>query len=204
MRFCKHILGVSRTSVNNAVLGELGAFLLSVESNTAMITYFLYLKNHKNRSIASIIPEIHSLNNDWYKYINSLIEKYLPNDEIQKYPYGYKTPGPKSTKNNKLAQHSLKKTLQEQMKQNFIDKWLRDISECNKLEFYSDIKSTFKIEPYLDPVENRSHKNALTRLRISAHSLHIETGRYKRYNKVLNAYTHTHTQGRKKMPYLYR
>ena len=43
LRFCKHILGVSRTSVNNAVLGELGAFPLSVESNTAMITYYLYL-----------------------------------------------------------------------------------------------------------------------------------------------------------------
>ena len=33
MRFCKRIL-----EVNNAVLGELGAFPLSVESNTAMIT----------------------------------------------------------------------------------------------------------------------------------------------------------------------
>ena len=77
------------------------------------------------------------------------------------------------------------------MKQNFIDKWLRDISECNKLEFYSDIKSKFKIEPYLNLFENRSHKNALTRLRISAHSLHIETGCHKRYDKDLKAYTNT-------------
>ena len=42
----------------NVVLGELGAFSLSVESNTAMITYLLYLKNHKSRLIANIIPEI--------------------------------------------------------------------------------------------------------------------------------------------------
>ena len=164
LRFCKHILGVSRTSVNNAVLGELRAFPLSEESNTALITYYLYLKNHKNRLIASIIPEMKSLNNDWHKYINSVIETYLPNYEIQKYAYSYKTPDPNSTKNNKLTQHSLKKTLQEKIKQNFIDKWLRNISECNKLEFYSDIKSKFKIEPYLNLVENRSHKNALTRL----------------------------------------
>ena len=120
-----------------------------------MITYFLYLKNHKNRLIASIIPEMKSLNNDWYKYKSSLIEKYLPNDEVQKHAYSYKAPDPKSTKNKKLSQHSLKKTLQEKMKQNFIDKWLRDISECGKLEFYSDIKSKFKIEPYLNIVENR-------------------------------------------------
>ena len=106
------MLGVSRTS-DNAVLGELGAFPLSVESNTAMITYHLYLKNHKNRLIASIIPEMKSLNNDWYKYINSVMEKFFPNDEIQKYAYAYKTPDSKSTKNNKLSQHSLKKTLQK-------------------------------------------------------------------------------------------
>ena len=181
-------MGVSRTSVNNAVLGELGAFPLSVESNTAMITYYLYLTM---ALIASIIPEIKSLINDWHKYINSLIKKYLPNDEIQKYAYSYKPPDPNSTKNNKITQHSLQKTLQQKIKQNFIDKWLRNISECNKLEFYSDIKSKFKIEPYLNLVENRSHKNALTRLRISAHSLRIETGRYKRYDKDLKADTNT-------------
>ena len=83
------------------------------------------------------------------------------------------------------------------MKQNFIDKWLRDISECNKLKFYLDIKSEFKIEPYLNLVENRSNKNALTRLRISAHSLHIETGRYKRYDKDIKAYTNTQREERK-------
>ena len=199
LRFCKHILGVNRTSVSNVVLGELGAFPLSVESNTAMITYFLYLKNHTSRLIASIVPEMKSLNNDWYKYINSLRENYLPNDEIQKYAYSYKTQDPKSTKNNKLSLHNLKKTLQEKMKQNFTDKWLRDRSECNKLEFYSDIKSKFKIEPYLDLVENRSHKNALTRLRISAHSLHVETGRYKRYDNDLKAYTNT-PRGERKCP----
>ena len=140
-----------------------------------------------------------SLNNDWYKYINSLIEKYLPNDEIQKYAYSYKTPDSKSTKNNKLSQHSLKKTLQKKMKQSFIDKWLRGISECNKPEFYSDIKSKFKMEPYLNLVENRSHKNGSTRLRISVHSLHIETGCYKRYEKDLKAYTNT-PKGERKCP----
>ena len=140
-----------------------------------------------------------SLSNDWYKDINSLIEKYLPNNEIQKYAYSYKTLDPNSTENNKLSQHSLKKTLQEKMKRNFKDKWLRDISECNKLEFYSDIKIKFKLEPYLNLVENGSHKNALTRLRISAHNLHIETGRCKRYDNDLNAYTNT-SRGERKCP----
>ena len=100
-----------------------------------MITCFLYLKNHKNKLIANLTPEMKSLNNDWYKYTNCLTEKYLLNDEIQESACSYKTPDPKSTKNNKLSQHSIKKTLQEKLKQNFIDKKLRDISECNKQEF---------------------------------------------------------------------
>ena len=58
------------------------------------------------------------------------------------------------------------------------------------VNFYSDVKTEFKIEPYPNLVENSS-QNALTRLRISAHSLHIETGRYKRYDKELKAYTNT-------------
>ena len=120
-------------------------------------------------------------------------------DEIQKYAYSYKTPYPKSAKNNEFSQHSLKKTLQVKRNQNFINTWLRDISECNKLEFYSDIKSDFKIEPCLNLVENRSHKNALTRLTISAHSLHIETGCYKRHDKNLKAYTNA-PMGERKCP----
>ena len=86
------------------------------------------------------------------------------------------------------------------MKQNFIDKWLRDISKCNKLEFYSDIKSTFKIEPYLNMVENRSQKNALTKLRIRAHSLHIDTGHYKEMTSDLKVYTNTPSLAERKCP----
>ena len=85
------------------------------------------------------------------------------------------------------------------MDQNFIDKWLRDINECNKLEFCSDIKSEFKIEPYLNFGENRCDKNALTRLKIMVHNLHIETGSYKRYDKDLKAYTST-PRGERKCP----
>ena len=34
-------------------------------------------------------------------------------------------------------------------------------------------------------MKNRKHKTALTKLRISAHRLHIEKGRYKRYDNNL-------------------
>ena len=43
--------------------------------------------------------------------------------------------------------------------------------------FYS-LKQIFQKEVYLDILDNRSHQQALTQLRISAHKLEIENGRY--------------------------
>ena len=54
----------------------------------------------------------------------------------------------------------------------------------NKLRLYKTIKGSFKIEPYIDFIRNRNQRCSLTRLRISAHSLHIETGRYTRPNST--------------------
>ena len=48
----------------------------------------------------------------------------------------------------------------------------------NKLRFYSQIKGCFKKEPYIDLVPNRSQRADLTRIRISASHLGIETLRY--------------------------
>ena len=48
----------------------------------------------------------------------------------------------------------------------------------NKLRFYCQLKSSFEREPYIDSVRNRNQRSWLTRVRISAHNLAIERGRY--------------------------
>ena len=50
----------------------------------------------------------------------------------------------------------------------------------NKLRLYNKLKGSFKIEPYIDKIKNRNQRQWLSRYRISAHTLHIETGRYTR------------------------
>ena len=47
-----------------------------------------------------------------------------------------------------------------------------------KLRTFYSFKSVFQKEIYLDVVRDRSHQQALTKLRISAHKLEIENGRY--------------------------
>ena len=80
--------------------------------------------------------------------------------------------------------NKIKKKVQSQ----FSSFWKREVSReklhenganRNKLHFYQTLKSSFTIEPYLQLVCNRNQRAWLTRIRISAHSLHIETGRYK-------------------------
>ena len=48
----------------------------------------------------------------------------------------------------------------------------------NKLRFFSQLKSSFHPEVYIDKVRNRKNRAWLTRIRISAHTLALETGRW--------------------------
>ena len=61
---------------------------------------------------------------------------------------------------------------------NRVKQGLNDDTDHNKLRFYKSLKSTFDIEPYVESVQNRNQRAWLSRIRISAHRLHIETGRY--------------------------
>ena len=77
--------------------------------------------------------------------------------------------------------------IKKQIKSKFEQFWLNEIKKLklgddnknhNKLRFYSQIKGCFKKEPYIDLVPNRSQRADLTRIRISASRLGIETLRY--------------------------
>ena len=49
---------------------------------------------------------------------------------------------------------------------------------CSKLHLYSKLKTDIMHENYLQEVTNYHHRRSLTKFRIGAHSLTIETGRY--------------------------
>ena len=53
-----------------------------------------------------------------------------------------------------------------------------DGRDQNKLRLYKTFKGSFTEEPYISQVVNRNQRCSLTRMRISAHHLQIELGRY--------------------------
>lgn len=66
----------------------------------------------------------------------------------------------------------------ERSKDQIIQSWKSVICECRKLEYYCKYKVEFIIEPYLLNVKSDILRIALTRFRLSSHSLAIETGRF--------------------------
>ena len=82
---------------------------------------------------------------------------------------------------------TLGKKIIKTLESKFESFWLREVNklkigpdghDTNKLRLYNQLKGSFKTEPYIDTVNNRNQRCSLTRLRISAHHLHLETGRY--------------------------
>lgn len=70
-------------------------------------------------------------------------------------------------------------------KHQFMSQWQHDKENSAKLNpFYNKLKNNLIMEPYLKYVKNSSNRYQLCRLRISAHDLEIERGRYSQINRA--------------------
>lgn len=65
-------------------------------------------------------------------------------------------------------------------KSTFSEIWKSHLQKQSKLDFYRSVTQDYNDEPeeYLSAIKNFKHRSRLTRIRISAHRLAIETGRY--------------------------
>ena len=70
------------------------------------------------------------------------------------------------------------KNVTENLKGHFTKCWKLEKSKSSKLSFYNTIKNKFARESYLDTVKGFSRRYSTSKLRISAHNLEIEQGRY--------------------------
>ena len=70
-----------------------------------------------------------------------------------------------------------------QIKQRILDQyyysWYDEINNSQRLASYSRIKHSFELEPYLDIIQKRKYKIALSKFRLSSHNLEIERERYR-------------------------
>lgn len=169
-KFGKHILRVPQSCTTAAVLGELGIEPLYIRTATRSFKFFQRL----NSDLApKLSVEALKLSKCLGKH--SLYDKV--SDRLHKSGLSFAVLEPMMMSAT---------TLKHRLSDIFIQQWRVEVESTagksrneggNKLRFYKLVKDNFAREKYLDILPNRDRVN-LTRLRVSAHKLQIELGRY--------------------------
>lgn len=164
-KFCKYILGVHSKATNFAVLSELGRLPMYYNIVKSMVKYYYRFENACSLfpllSDAFIESNIQSDSNkvSWcasLKYILNII----------------RTTKSKNTMNSHVGSKDIMN--------HFLIEWNNNLKKHadGKLSNYMLCKNNFGCEKYLSIINNFELRRSLTRLRLSAHSLKIEKGRY--------------------------
>jgi hypothetical protein len=70
------------------------------------------------------------------------------------------------------------------LRDNFVQNWHSEFAESTRALTYRSLSNSFDYKMYLDNVKLETHRTALTRLRVSSHRLHIETGHWHKPNAI--------------------
>ena len=168
IKFCKYVLGVHNKSTNSAVMGELGRYPIIISVVNSMIRYCQHIDEMKNRmpllAAAAIEDSKLKVSKSWRGNLDNILKLF-----------GL------SLKSG-LTWEKLANRMTYIMKEKFERHWkssLGDQSNDNgKLYLFRRIKNSFRMEPYLNQIKKTKFRRAMTMMRISAHKLEIETGRY--------------------------
>ena len=171
-RACRTILSVSKKATRLAVLSELGRYPVFLNALIASISYEWHLKHRApSDSLASLaLSEMESWaasgHDCWLARVKS-ISKLLNIKNLHA----------------QLSPDSVRGQLKKVLRSKFEIFWKDEVTSAKlgaELCFYSQLKSCFKTENYVESVKNRNQRCWISRLRISAHNLALEKLRYRR------------------------
>ena len=170
-KLCRMLLSVHKKSSRLAVLGELGRYPLLLPAVKLCLKYQYSLENvDKNSLIYKTLLEMKN---------SPQLDSWL--SRVQKIKTFLKI-GECSGKPKKVGAFFERK-INSVFDRFFLDEITKvnmgqDGLDHNKLRLYKTFKGSFKQEPYLCIVNNRNQRAWLSRYRISAHNLRIESGRH--------------------------
>ena len=173
LKFLKMTLGVGQQTSNWATITETGRFPLIVRVFGFMIKYLFHLMDSPSNIVkAALDTNIWLANkgiNTWYKSILRIL-KFCKLDHLL------------YTTDDKEIFCQIQR-LKYNLNNIFIERWAESRSEMmdmnnNRLNILLDMKDTFEMSSYLKVSKFPMHRIAMTKFRISAHRLPIETGRY--------------------------
>ena len=155
LKFLKWCCSIHGKASNIGVWGDTGRHPIVLNALKLSVDYFQRVKNSaENTLLKNAFDEQELLGLNWFTSMNHIIDKFGT---------------------RKFRQTSI--NVAENMKIKFVQFWHRSKNESPKLDFYNLVKNDFEREEYLK-LSNSYHRAAITKLRISAQKLNIETGRY--------------------------
>ena len=175
--FCKSLLGVRRQTNNVAVLQELGLLPISIHATKIAIRNWERILNRKaNMLLIASHNDAFEENLPWTANVkdmftrNGLLETYISKVEQS------------SMLNTNEEINQVNETMADVLLERLVDQYnqtsFESINTSSKLNIFSKIKKEPGRETYLSEVQVHKHRKAMTKLRMSSHSLEIERGRY--------------------------
>ena len=163
LKACKYALGVRPSTTTDAVYAELGRVGLQCQRHVNTLNFFARLSSldsqrYARKAFSMLINDVGNGYDNWVSYARDLRLRY----EIQHSD----TRSIIKTKVNKYFELEVFRRLNEH------------ITENRKLSLYASFKTIFKFESYLDYIKDFTARCTLAKLRMSAHNLQIETGRF--------------------------
>jgi len=170
LQFCKNILCVKRSTQNDFVYGELGRVSMQNNRHFNIIKYWIKLLQCNENKFAKKVYNL--LKNDfennqnkanWCSQVKALLCSLGFQDVWIMQGVG----------NVKL----FLLTVNQRLKDTFVQNWSGRLSDSSRALFYNNIKS-FEFQEYLNLVNIKKIRICITKLRVSSHRLHIESGRW--------------------------
>jgi hypothetical protein len=177
-KLCKQALKVGKFTSNTAVRAELGRLPLLISVAVATISYWINITASTDKLVYAAYREDIKLDScghkNWVTLVRTILKRCHMSNDWQR-------------QHVKDRAKALKK-VQTELEAQFKDVFFNDLNSdtgCNgisgnKLRTYKLIKNEYIIEPYLRGGLPSYVTRAITKIRIGAHRLEIEKGRWRK------------------------
>ena len=171
-KFCKRLLGVKKSTQNDFVYGELGRVPMQIGRFVRIIKYWLNIVLGKKSLYVSKIyhvsvSEMEGSNiSCWSLSVKALLLSHGFGEAWYNQGVGDST-----------AFISLFK---QRLHDNFCQNWRSRLEESSRARFYRAVRPEHNYKKYLNVIVPDTHRVAFAQFMCSSHTLHVETGRWKR------------------------
>ena len=176
LQYCKHLLGVRKQTMNKFVYSETGRLPIKYDIILRVIKYWFKVLKKSDTKFTKLIYNvlINDLNlnpgkRTWVTQVKETLESY-----------GFAHVWLAQGVGNETI---FLKLLKQRIRDNYLQVWNAQNNLSSRSELYHTF-SSFGFKSYLKHVSISKFRFSLTRFRVSAHSLAIESGRWHKPNKL--------------------